>query len=65
MKRRRKKRTPTPRKPRRRRSNVPLTAEQYRTAIDTQRTLVERGWHPAVAGAMVVRAVDRVLCAPP
>jgi hypothetical protein len=42
----------------------PLTAEQYRTAIDTQRTLVERGWHPAVAGQIVRRAVGRALCPP-
>lgn len=37
----------------------PLTAEQYRAALDTQRTLVERGYHPADAGAMVRRALDR------
>ena len=43
---------------------MPLTAEQYRASIDTQRTLVERGWHPAVAGKLVRRAVDRVLCPP-
>lgn len=42
-----------------------LTAEQYRASIDTQRELVERGWHPAIAGKLVRRAVDRVLCVPP
>lgn len=39
---------------------MPLTAEQYRATIDTQRTLVERGWHPAIAGGLVRRAVDRI-----
>jgi hypothetical protein len=41
-----------------------MTAEQYRIAIDTQRTLVRRGWHPAAAGAIVRRAVDRIPCPP-
>lgn len=37
-----------------------LTAEQYRAAIDTQRELVLKGWHPAEAGAIVRRALARV-----
>lgn len=37
-----------------------LTAGQYRATIDAQRVLVELGWHPSVAGAIVRRAVDRV-----
>jgi hypothetical protein len=39
---------------------VPLTAEQYRTAINTQRVLVRRGFHPARAGQIVRRALGRV-----
>lgn len=36
-----------------------LTAEQYRAALDTQRALVQKGVHPARAGAIVRRAIDR------
>jgi hypothetical protein len=39
---------------------VSLTAEQYRTAIDAQRELVRRGFHPARAGRIVRRALERV-----
>ena len=41
-----------------------MTAGHYRAVIDTQRALVARGWHPAVAGAIVRRAVGRALCPP-
>lgn len=37
-----------------------VTAEQYRTALDTQQELVRRGFHPARAGAIVRRALGRV-----
>jgi hypothetical protein len=37
-----------------------LTAAQYRATIDTQRELVRKGWHPAEAGLIVRRAVDRI-----
>lgn len=37
-----------------------LTAEQYKTLLDVQRSLVRDGWHPAVAGQTILRAVDRV-----
>jgi len=36
-----------------------LTADQYRIALDTQRSLVQRGFHPARAGAVVRRALGR------
>ncbi len=37
-----------------------LTAEQYRTALCTQRELVRSGFHPAKAGSIVRRALGRV-----
>jgi hypothetical protein len=39
---------------------MPLTTEQYRTLLDVQRSLVRDGWHPAVAGQTILRAVDRI-----
>jgi hypothetical protein len=36
-----------------------MTAGQYRAMIDAQRILVERGYHPADAGAIVRRAARR------
>ena len=36
-----------------------LTSAQYHAAIRTQQTLVDRGFHPAAAGAMVRRAIAR------
>lgn len=37
-----------------------LTAEEYRTLLETQRQLVVAGVHAAVAGQMVMRALERV-----
>jgi hypothetical protein len=34
---------------------------QYRTLMNVQQTLVENGWHPAVAGKLVRRAADKAL----
>jgi hypothetical protein len=39
---------------------MPLTSEQYRTLTAVQRSLVQRGVDPAVAGLAILRAVDRV-----
>ncbi len=37
-----------------------MTTEKYRIALDTQREMVRRGWHPAAAGAIVRRALSSV-----
>lgn len=38
---------------------MPMTTQQYRAAIDTQRVLVQKGWHPVEAGQIVRRAIGR------
>jgi len=42
-----------------------MTAGEYRAMLDVHRTLVERGWHPAVAGRLVTRSAFRLLSAVP
>lgn len=37
-----------------------LTTQQAHAAIETQRELVRKGWHPAQAGRIVRRALGRV-----
>lgn len=37
----------------------PLTISQWQTALDVQETLVDQGFHPAIAGKLVRSAVDR------
>lgn len=37
------------------------TAHQYRTLLDLERDMVYAGWHPAVAGKLLLRASERVL----
>ncbi len=39
----------------------PLTQSEQRTMVEMQRTLVYKGWHPAIAGKLVTRAAERVL----
>jgi len=34
-----------------------LTASQYKALLDMQRDLVQVGWHPAVAGQLILRAI--------
>lgn len=38
-----------------------MNADQYKAILDLEYVMVNAGWHPSVAGAMVRRAVDRVL----
>lgn len=38
-----------------------LTAEQHRAMIDAQRDLVIIGWHPSIAGKLVLRAANRLI----
>lgn len=37
-----------------------LTVGQWQAVRDVQQTLVERGWHPSIAGRLVRRAVDHI-----
>jgi hypothetical protein len=37
-----------------------VTTSEYRAAIEVQRSLVRRGFHPARAGRLVRQALDRL-----
>lgn len=37
-----------------------MNASQYKAILDLEYVMVNMGWHPSIAGAMIRRAADRV-----